>query len=81
MLTIYGSSSCSACKTLLQMAKAQGLDPVYKLIDQDDQARAEYDARSTTSRELPLAVLQGNTTRTETAGLQSCMSLLKAAKE
>lgn len=81
MLTIYGSSTCASCKTLLSMATAQGLEPTHRLIDQDANAMLAYQERDLVSRELPYCVLIHGDRRIETAGLKAGISILKTAKE
>lgn len=83
-LTIYGNSSCAACKTLLSMAKAQGVDVEYKLLDGDDAVMAEFKqaAAGLSDRpNLPVTVWVRDGSLTTTQGLQAGMSILKLAKE
>lgn len=83
-LTVYGNTSCAACKTLLNMAKAQGVEVDYKLIDSSPEVLAEFRqaAQSLSDRpNLPVTVLQRNGVVTTTQGLQAGMSILKLAKE
>lgn len=80
-LTIYGSTQCAACKTLLKMAKGQGIEPVYKQIDVDPQARAEYEALQFAGRQLPAAVAATDVTSVAAVGLHACIPLLKLVKE
>jgi arsenate reductase-like glutaredoxin family protein len=80
-LTIYGSSQCAACKTFLKMAQGQGIAPVYKLIDMQPQARAEYEALAFSGNQLPAVVATNDGVSLSSTGLQACMSLLKAVKE
>lgn len=80
MLTIYGSSACSACKTFLQMAKAQGHDPRYLLLDQDDRAQEAFQFLDVSSRELPVVVHETPMVRVVTSGLANAMKLLNSLK-
>lgn len=80
MLTIYGSSACSACKTFLQMAKAQGQTPKYLLLDQDEKAREAFQKLDVSSRELPVVVHETTMVRVATSGLANAMKLLNSLK-
>lgn len=80
MLTIYGSSACSSCKTFLQMAKAQGHDPRYFLLDQDEGAREAFQKLDVSSRELPVVVHETKMLQVTTSGLANAMKLLNSLK-
>ena len=80
-LTIYGSSQCAACKTLLKMAQGQGIEPQYLQIDTSPQAREEYEAHHFEGRQLPAAVAYTDTVSVAAAGLHACIPLLKLVKE
>lgn len=80
-LTVYGSSQCAACKTLLKMAQAQGVEVQYLQIDASQQAREEYEAHHFEMRQLPAAVAYTEATSVAAAGLHACLPLLKLVKE
>lgn len=80
-LTVYGSSACSACKTFLQMAKAQGHDPEYLLVDQDAAVAAKFHALNKPGRDLPVVVADEGKNQILTSGLFAGMALLKTLKK
>ena len=81
-LVIYGTAACANCKTLLSMARSQGLEPGYHGIDQDVSALTALKHLVGGERtELPVAVLDKAGAPTVARGLAAGLALLKAARE
>lgn len=81
MLTVYGSTKCSNCKSLLKFAERLGVPVDYKLIDKDPEAYNECMAHVGGRASLPVVVWASPEMSKVTTGSTAGIALVSLYKE
>lgn len=81
-LTIYGATTCAACKNVLNFAEVKGLEVNYRLIDEDAEAYQDFVGITGSGRaDMPVCVLEVHDEVIVSKGLPDGIALVQYTQE